>query len=114
MDHKALLAARTLEQFDNAVTAPVHGFRDAEAYWAASSSLQFLARIRRPTLLINARDDPFFPGRLLPVREASANPALHALFPDHGGHMGFLSGAIPGLPTAWAETQAFAFFRTCL
>ena len=114
VDRQAVLAARTLEQFDNAVTAPAHGFPDAEAYWAASSSLSFLARIRRPTLLINARDDPFFPGRLLPVREISANPHLRALFPDHGGHMGFLSGVIPGLPSAWAETQALAFLSAAL
>lgn len=110
VDRRAVLAARTLEQFDDAVTAPVHGFRDAEAYWAASSSLPLLAGIRRPTLLINALDDPFFPTRLLPVREASANPHLRALFPARGGHMGFLSGAIPGLPRPWAKEQTLAFF----
>lgn len=108
-DRNAVLAARTLEQFDNAVTAPVHGFRDAEAYWAASSSMQFLPKIRRPTLLINARDDPFFPGRLLPVREVSENPYLRALFTEHGGHGGFLSGGIPGLPTVWSETEVMEF-----
>jgi len=111
VDRDKLRAARTLEQFDNAVTAPVHGFRDADEYWAASSSLQFLPKIRRPTLLINARDDPFFPERLLPVREVSENPNLRALFPKHGGHVGFLSGGIPGLPSAWAETEVIAFLK---
>lgn len=111
VDRKAVLKVQTLEQFDNAVTAPVHGFANADAYWAASSSLQFLAGIRRPTLLINALDDPFYPGRLLPVREASANPNLRAVFPSHGGHMGFLSGFIPGLSRPWAEAQTLAFFK---
>lgn len=111
VDRDKLRAARTLEQFDNAVTAPVHGFRDAEEYWAASSSLQFLLKIRRPTLLINARNDPFFQERLLPVREVSENPNLRALFPKQGGHGGFLSGAMPGLPTAWAETEAITFLK---
>ena len=111
VDRKALMAARTLEQFDDAVTAPAHGFRDAEAYWAASSSLQFLPKIRRPTLLINARDDPFLPARLLPEREVAENPSLHALFPEHGGHVGFLSGPIPGFPTPWAQKEAISFLK---
>ena len=111
VDRSKLRAARTLEQFDDTVTAPVHGFRNAEEYWAASSSLQFLPRIRRPTLLINARDDPFLPGDLLPVREVAANPHLHALFTDHGGHMGFLSGVLPGLPAAWSESEALTFLK---
>ena len=114
VNREALRAARTLEQFDDAVTAPVHGFPDAEAYWAASSSLAYLPKIRRPTLLINAQDDPFYPGRLLPRKEVAANPHLRALFPARGGHMGFLSGAIPGLPSAWAEAQTLAFLDAAL
>lgn len=112
VDRSAVLKARTLEQFDNAVTAPVHGFKNADEYWAASSSLQFLPKIRRPTLLINARDDPFFPGDLLPVQTAAENPNLHALFTRKGGHVGFLSGWIPGLPSAWAENQAIKFLSS--
>lgn len=113
-DRSAVLKARTLEQFDNAVTAPVHGFKNADEYWAASSSLQFLPKIRRPTLLINALDDPFFSGDLLPVKETAENPNLHPLFTRKGGHVGFLSGWIPGLPSAWAETQTIRFLRSNL
>ncbi len=109
-DRETVLKARSLEQFDNAVTAPVHGFKDADAYWAASSSRQFLTRIRRPTLLINARDDPFFSGELLPLREVLENSHLHALFTEHGGHGGFLSGWIPGLVSCWTETETIEFF----
>jgi hypothetical protein len=109
VDRAALRAARTLGEFDDLVTAPVHGFADAQAYWAASSSAQFLARIRRPTLLINAADDPFLPSDALPWRAAEENPHVTALFPPAGGHVGFLEGAWPAAATAWAETQAIAF-----
>ena len=108
-DAKALRTVHTLAEFDDAITAPVHGFRDAADYWAQSSSAAFLPRIRRPTLLINAQDDPFLPSEALPVRAVSDNPFLHAEFPASGGHLGFLAGRWPGVPTAWAEVRATEF-----
>ncbi len=110
-DVRKVRSARTLAQFDDAVTAPVHGFQDAQVYWAASSSKEFLTKIRRPTLLINARDDPFLPEAALPEAAVAGNPFLRALFSSRGGHVGFLSGNVPGWPIPWAEIQAMAFLE---
>ena len=114
VDRKALSATRTLAEFDEAVTAPVHGFRDAADYWSRSSSNAFLPAIRRPTLLINARDDPFLPEEALPVAAVAANRFLTAEFPSHGGHAGFLSGPWPGRPVCWAEERAIRFLESHL
>jgi len=114
VDKRALEAARTLTQFDDIVTGPVHGFRDAEDYWNHSSSIRFLAGIRRPTLLINAKDDPFFPGKSLPVTETSTNPFLTAEFTAHGGHVGFLTGSWPGRPRSWIEDRTVRFLKSVL
>ena len=109
VDPTALQAVRTLAEFDDLVTAPVHGFANAAAYWAASSSVSFLPRIRRPPLLINAEDDPFFSAEALPRQAVSDNPFLTAEFTAAGGHIGFLAGYWPGVPIAWAEVRAAAF-----
>ena len=109
VDRAALHAVRTLGAFDDLVTAPVHGFSDASAYWAASSSAPWLARIRRPTLLINAADDPFLPAQALPRQAVVDNPYLTAAFTASGGHIGFLAGRWPGTPTYWAEVRAAMF-----
>ena len=114
VDRRALRGVRTLAAFDDLVTAPVHGFPDAAAYWAASSSAPFLARIRRPTLLINAEDDPFLPAQALPRAAVAANSFLTASFTARGGHLGFLAGRWPGAPVAWAELRAVEFLGACL
>jgi predicted alpha/beta-fold hydrolase len=110
-DKKALEATRTLAQFDEIVTAPVHGFRNADQYWSRSSSIHFLPKIRRSTLLISAKDDPFFPGEFLPVAEVSANRFLTAEFTPHGGHVGFLTGSWPGRPGSWTEERTVRFLE---
>jgi uncharacterized protein len=104
----ALRAVRTLEEFDDLVTGPVHGFKDADEYWAKSSSAQFLPRIRRPTLLINAKDDPFLPADAIPAQAVAENRYLRGEFPEHGGHLGFLMGS-PWAPVNWAEERAAEF-----
>ncbi|PIQ83802.1 MAG: hydrolase [Candidatus Omnitrophica bacterium CG11_big_fil_rev_8_21_14_0_20_63_9] len=109
VDPSALRGVRTLGEFDDLVTAPVHGFADAHAYWAASSSGPYLVRIRRPTLLINAEDDPFLPSAELPRQAVADNAFLTALFTPCGGHLGFLSGRWPASPVAWAEQRAVEF-----
>lgn len=114
VDGDALRAVRTLEAFDDLVTGPVHGFKDAAAYWAASSCAPFLPRIRRPTVLINAEDDPFLPAAELPRQAVAENPCLEAAFTPCGGHVGFLEGAWPGALTAWAEARAVAFLASHL
>ncbi|MBI3333466.1 MAG: alpha/beta fold hydrolase [Candidatus Omnitrophica bacterium] len=111
VDEKKLEAAQTLAEFDDLVTAPVHGFRDANDYWSHSSSIHFLAGIRRPALLISAKDDPFFPGAYLPVSEVAANRFLTAEFTANGGHVGFLTGFWPGHLGSWTEQRTILFLK---
>lgn len=103
---------RTLEDFDNLITGPLHGFRDAEDYYQRSSSLGWLEGIRLRTLLLSAVDDPMLPPEVLTeVREvAQRNPALHLEFVDKGGHAGFISGSRPWRPFYYAEYRVGEFF----
>lgn len=111
-DRAKLERARSVYDFDDAVTAPVHGFADAPDYYAKSSSLRFLSRIEVPTLLLSASDDPFLPASVLDrVRDVAApNPNLLLEFRAHGGHVGFIAGARPWTPFYYAEWRAFQFF----
>ncbi|HUX34198.1 MAG TPA: alpha/beta fold hydrolase [Gemmatimonadaceae bacterium] len=112
-DAGALAAATTIVDFDDAVTAPVHGFASAHDYYSRSSSLHFLSRIHLPTLLLSAYDDPFLPADVLEhvAMIAHANPALRPMFSPRGGHVGFVSGSIPGRPQYSSEDRLMAFFR---
>ena len=109
-------AARTLYEFDDVLTAPVHGFESAADYYARSSSLRFLGGIRRPTLLLNAVDDPFLPADVLDeVRDvARENPVLHPEFVPRGGHVGFVGGRVPWRPDYWAEQRVVRFLADAL
>ena len=115
-DRARLERARTLWDFDDVVTAPVHGFRDAADYYARSSSIHFLDGIRVPTLLLSAEDDPFLPREVLDeVREiARDNPALAVEFVPHGGHVGFVSGRLPWKPHWYAEWRVLDFLSSRL
>jgi predicted alpha/beta-fold hydrolase len=106
-----LLAARTLAEFDDAVTAPVHGFRSASDYYSRSSSRHFLGRIRRPTLLLSAYDDPFLPREVLHdvAVVAEGNRWLTVEFHDRGGHVGFVSGRLPWRPHYYAEERVIGY-----
>jgi predicted alpha/beta-fold hydrolase len=106
-----LAGLRTMWDFDNAVTAPVHGFRDAADYYQRSSSLRWLDQIRVPTLLVSAADDPFLPAEVLEEVRAAAreNDALHCEFPEQGGHVGFIAGTLPWRPLYWAEWRVTEF-----
>ena len=108
-----LAAARTLWDFDDIVTGPVHGFDGATDYYTRSSSIGFLPGIRVPTLLLSAVDDPFLPPDVLDrVREAAAtNPALHIEFVARGGHVGFISGSLPWRPFYYAEWRVADFLE---
>jgi predicted alpha/beta-fold hydrolase len=109
-DAARVRGARTLRDFDNIVTAPLHGFRDTEDYWTRASSKPYLAGIRVPTLLVNARDDPFLPASALPSRDqVSSDVSLD--FPEHGGHVGFVSAPFPG-HIEWLPARLLAFFDT--
>jgi len=94
-DRQRMLAARDLYDFDNVFTAPVHGFRDTEDYWARASAKPHLSEIRIPALVLNARNDPFVPAWSLPAaHEAGRHVTLWQ--PQEGGHVGFPSGTLPG------------------
>ncbi|MDE2147380.1 MAG: alpha/beta fold hydrolase [Burkholderiales bacterium] len=112
-DRERLLAARTLYEFDNVFTAPVHGFRDTRDYWARASALPHLARIRIPALLLHARNDPFVPAASLPAAGAALGPHVTLWRPAQGGHVGFPQAPWPGhvlaMPAAvvdWLQTAA--------
>ena len=92
-DAARVRAARTLREFDDLVTAPLHGFRNTDDYWTRASSKPGLRDIRVPTLVINARNDPFLPAAALPgAGEVSAAVTLEQ--PEEGGHVGFVSGRV--------------------
>ncbi|MFC4932441.1 YheT family hydrolase [Massilia sp. GCM10023247] len=105
-DKRALLAARDLYAFDNVVTAPLHGYRDTDDYWHRASARHVLMDIDVPTLVLNARNDPFLPGQYLP---ASASKAVTLEYPAEGGHVGFPSGAFPG-HNDWLPARILSFF----
>ena len=94
-DGEALRGARDLYAFDNIFTAPLHGFRNTEDYWARASAKPHLHRIRIPALVLNARNDPFVPAHSLPA-PGSAGRHVTLWQPAHGGHVGFPGGRFPG------------------
>ena len=103
-----MLAARNLRQFDDVVTAPLHGYRDTDDYWTRASSKPVLAGVGLPTLVINAKNDPFLPARHLPQpHEVSSMVCLEQ--PGEGGHVGFPGGAFPG-NLDWLPQRLLAFF----
>jgi len=112
-DLAALRSVRTLRAFDDAVTAPLHGFRDAAEYYRASSSAGFLEGIRVPTLLVHSRDDPFLPAERIPLAAIEANPVLTPALSAGGGHVGFLEGP-PWRPQFWADEEAARFLAGTL
>jgi hypothetical protein len=94
-DGEQLQAARDLREFDNLFTAPLHGFKDADDYYARASAKPRLREIRIPALVLNARNDPFVPADCLP-RQEEVGPQVTLWQPEHGGHVGFPDGAPPG------------------
>ncbi len=107
-DGDALRRARNLYEFDNVVTAPLHGFRDTDDYWHRCSSKHVLADITVPTLVLNAQNDPFLPASDLPQ---TAAPAVTLQYPEQGGHLGFASGRPPGSLT-WLPARIVHFLET--
>ena len=106
--------ARTLAEFDDAVTAPVHGFEGASDYYTRSSSCQFLVHISRPTLLLSAFDDPFLPAEVLDdvSMVALRNPHLTVEFYARGGHAGFVGGLVPWRPVFYAERRVLEYLAS--
>lgn len=106
VDRARLMSAQSFWEFDDAFTAPVHGFAGADDYYRRCSSLGFLDRIRRPALLFSAVDDPFLPAAVLDDvrRLAQDNPALHPDFTPTGGHVGWVGGS-PFRPRYYMEAH---------
>lgn len=102
----------SFSEFDDQVTAPVHGFRDGLDYWTSSSSKNFLDAIRRPVLLINARNDPFLPYEYFPLQIIERSRWLTAAFPQSGGHTGFVEGRRPRSATYWSEARAMRYLSS--
>ena len=109
LDLTGLERIRTFQEFDDRYTAPIHGFRDAEDYWAKNSSRQFLPSIQVPTLLVNALNDPFLGSGCYPHEEAAASGCFHFESPRTGGHVGFTAFGNEG--EYWSETRAMEFLQ---
>ena len=111
-DRERLQRVRTLYEFDNLFTAPLHGFADTDDYWARASAKPQLARIRIPALLLNPRNDPFVPAHSLP-RPQDVGRHVSLWQPAHGGHVGFASGRFPGHVQALPEAVTDWLKQAC-
>lgn len=115
-DRTALERAASIFDFDDAVTAPVHGFASAVDYYHRSSAIHWLTRITVPTLLLGSYDDPFLPRPVLERARivAAGNPSLVVEFHEHGGHVGFVGGRLPWRPRYHAEERVMEFLASRL
>jgi len=107
-DEEKMRRASNLYQFDDVVTAPIHGFAGADDYWARCSAKPWLKSIAIPTLAVNPKNDPFLPARHLPT-VAEASPSIRLENPSGGGHVGFVSGSFPG-NLDWLPQRLLHFF----
>jgi predicted alpha/beta-fold hydrolase len=103
LDVQRIRRARTIREFDDCVTGPLHGFAGADDYHARASSLPYLGRVRVPTLCISGLDDPFFPGDAVARAQTAGSPDVTFTVTDWGGHTGFVTGPWPWRPIYWAE-----------
>jgi predicted alpha/beta-fold hydrolase len=104
-------AYRSIRDFDDKVTAPHFGYKDAQDYYTNASSAQFAANISVPTLVIHSKDDPFIV--MLPETQESfrANPNVRLIETEHGGHCAFIAEA-NGYDGRWAERRAIEFLQS--
>jgi predicted alpha/beta-fold hydrolase len=108
LDAARIRRARTLRAFDDAVTSLLHGFVDATDYWRRASCKPWLATVAVPTLVLNAKNDPFVPRETLPRFDEVSGDVL-LVQPEHGGHAGFLTGSFPGR-LDWLPRRLLDFF----
>jgi predicted alpha/beta-fold hydrolase len=99
---------KDFKAFDDRYTAPIHGFRNAEDYWAKCSCGPLLGRIRVPSLIVNAEDDPFLGASCYPYQQI-INPNIYLEVPKYGGHVGFMKRRING--KYWSESRTVAFIQ---
>ncbi|MFC3414275.1 YheT family hydrolase [Algoriphagus hitonicola] len=103
---------KTLADFDDYFTGPIHGFKDSEDYYRQNSSLYFLDKIQQPTLIVNAQNDPFLSRECFPTKMARELESVYFEFPKYGGHVGF-SSTKKGIPY-YSEQRAFEFISSDL
>jgi len=103
-----LKSIRSLKQFDDVITGPLHGFKDAEDYYEQNSSLYFLEKIRIPLLIVNAQNDPFLSEECIPYQLAETLDFVHLEAPKEGGHCGFYPKNYQGV--TWSEKRASDWF----
>ncbi len=109
-DLSRLAAIRTVREFDDAYTAPYFGFADAEDYYHRASAMRVIDRIRVPTLIITAEDDPFVPAQPFRDPRITENPNITLHICRHGGHCGFVGQRNGGEDDGyWAENQIVEF-----
>jgi len=107
MNEKRIRALSNFWEFDQYVTAPLHGFQDARDYYTRCSSRQFLPHIQRPTLIIHSLDDPFMSPEVVP-KANELSPTMSLCLSQHGGHVGFMQGP-PWRPQVWLHEQVARF-----
>ncbi|MDA8384303.1 MAG: alpha/beta fold hydrolase [Betaproteobacteria bacterium] len=112
LDAAALARARTFAEFDAHYTAPIHGFPSAAAYWQDASAKPWLLHVRVPTLLLNARNDPFLPEAALPA-PCDVSSSIHLQFPPTGGHAGFFGAGFAG-GASWLSRHVLRYFARSL
>src|SRR3569623_634830 len=101
-------AIASLRAFDEHISAPLHGFRDADDYYARASCFSYLSHIAVPTLIVHALDDPFMPPAVIP-RAEQLSPQIRLELTARGGHVGFIGGT-PRSPRFWLEDRIYTFF----
>jgi len=110
LPYKSLQNVKTLWELDDIFTAPVHGFSSVDEYYSLSSSRQYLGKICVPTLLVQSKDDPFYSQDLLP-NSHELSKQIQLELTTSGGHVGFISGNIPGRSEYWLEKRVPEFFK---
>ncbi len=104
------MEAKTFADFDDAVTAPLHGFAGKDDYYDKCSSLHFLKHIERPTLIVNALDDPFMTPDVIPEAGMLSDQVTLEVS-EHGGHVGFIEGGTPWRPRFYLPQRLISFLE---
>ena len=109
IDVKGIEKIKTFGEWDSKFTAPIHGYKDSADYYAQCNALQFLPKIAVPTILVNAKNDPFLSDSCFAYNEAKNNPNFYFEAPKYGGHVGF-SISVPN-GRYWSEKKCHHFFE---
>ena len=109
-DWDRAMNARSFAEFDDAVTAPLHGFRGKQDYYDRCSSVHYLKDIETPTLIINAVDDPFMTAKVIPTADRLSGDVTLEIA-ENGGHVGFIDGGPPWRPTYYLPERLLGFLE---